>query len=254
MRIIPTENRRVPRGARRRAGGVLVALASVLMMTLPALGTGNEPVAVEPVASIEKAAHSYVESLLPSGSAAAQITVLPIDSRLRLARCASALAAQLPPGANLAARSTVNVSCAGPVHWSVYVSVVVESRIAVLVLKHAVARLSRVTADDVTLESRLMAGTVTAYLGSVTELTGRTARRPLAIGTALSVDMFDADTVIHRGQEVTLVAAGGAIEIRAAGRAMTDAPAGARIQVQNLSSMTVVEGVVESADVVKVAL
>jgi flagella basal body P-ring formation protein FlgA len=60
--------------------------------------------------------------------------------------------------------------------------------------------------------------------------------------------------VIHRGQEVTLVASGGAIEIRATGRAMTDAIAGARIQVQNLSSMTVVEGVVESADVVRVAL
>ncbi|HTV80759.1 MAG TPA: flagellar basal body P-ring formation chaperone FlgA, partial [Steroidobacteraceae bacterium] len=78
--------------------------------------------------------------------------------------------------------------------------------------------------------------------------------RPLAVGTALTVEMFDADTVIHRGQQVTLVASGGAIEIRAAGRALGDAPAGARIQVQNLSSMTVVEGVVESADVVRVAL
>ena len=66
--------------------------------------------------------------------------------------------------------------------------------------------------------------------------------------------MFAADTVIHRGQEVTLVAGGAIIEIRASGRALRDAPAGARIQVQNLSSMTVVEGVVESADVVRVAL
>jgi flagella basal body P-ring formation protein FlgA len=44
------------------------------------------------------------------------------------------------------------------------------------------------------------------------------------------------------------------LEIRASGRALMDAPAGARIQVQNLSSLTVVEGVVESADVVRVAL
>ena len=35
---------------------------------------------------------------------------------------------------------------------------------------------------------------------------------------------------------------------------LNDAPAGARVQVQNLSSLTVVEGVVESADVVRVAL
>jgi flagella basal body P-ring formation protein FlgA len=66
--------------------------------------------------------------------------------------------------------------------------------------------------------------------------------------------MFAADMVIHRGQQVTLVAGSPDLEIRASGRALMDAPAGARIQVQNLSSLTVVEGVVESADVVRVAL
>ena len=243
MTLTATDNRRF-----------LAVLATLLMVAVPTLGAGTGAAAAEPIATIEKAAHSYVESLLPQGSADAQITVVPIDPRLRLAQCGLPLTAQLPPGANLAARATVNVSCGGPVHWSVYVPVIVESRITVLVLKHAVARQSRRGADDVTLETRRMAGTVTAYLSAVAELTGRTVRRPLALGTALSVEMFDADTVIHRGQEVTLVAGGGAIEIRAAGRAMTDAPAGARVQVQNLSSMTVVEGVVESADVVRVAL
>jgi flagella basal body P-ring formation protein FlgA len=255
MTLIATENRRARRVTQStRHGGLLAAAAALLMVVVPSLGAGNGAATVEAIATIEKAARSYVESLLPPGSTDSQVTVLPIDSRLRLAQCGSALAAQLPPGTNVTARATVDVSCAGPVHWSVYVPVVIESRIAVLVLKHAVARQSRLTADDVTLESRRMAGTVTAYLGSVSELAGRTVRRPLPLGTALSVEMFDADTVIHRGQEVTLVAGAGAIEIRATGRAMTDAPAGARIQVQNLSSMTVVEGVVESADVVRVAL
>jgi flagellar basal body P-ring formation protein FlgA len=238
----------------QRHGAFRAAVAAMLLVAVPTLGAGNAAAPVESIAAIEKAAHSYVESLLPPGSSDSQITVLPIDSRLRLPQCGSPLAAQLPAGTNLNARVTVDVSCTGPVHWSVYVPAVIESRIAVLVLKHAVARQSHLTADDVTLESRRLAGTITAYLSSVAELSGRTVRRPLALGTALTVEMFDADTVIHRGQEVTLVAGGGSIEIRAAGRAMADAPAGARIQVQNLSSMTVVEGIVESADVVRVAL
>jgi flagella basal body P-ring formation protein FlgA len=148
----------------------------------------------------------------------------------------------------------VNVTCEGPTHWSVYVPVVIESHISVLVLKHAVARDARLTAADVGVETRRTAGMATAYLTSLTDLTGRTVRRPLAVGTTLSMDMFVADMVVHRGQEVTLVAGDPTIEIRASGRALNDAPAGARIQVQNLSSMTVVEGVVESADVVRVAL
>jgi flagella basal body P-ring formation protein FlgA len=209
---------------------------------------------VQPVASIEAAAHSYIRSLLPEGAVQTKISVLPLDQRLRLAQCGSALVAQLPAGTSLMARTTVNVSCAGPVHWSVYIPVVVESQFSVLVLRHAVARDAHLTADDVSVETRRAAGMAAAYLGSVGELADRTVRRPLATGTALTVEMFTPNTVVHRGQDVTLVAGGSAIEIRAAGRALTDAPAGARVKVQNLSSMTVVEGVVESADVVRVAL
>jgi flagella basal body P-ring formation protein FlgA len=233
----------------RRLG---VALAALLTVGLPALSSAGGT--VQSIDTIEAAAHSYVESLLPTGAAETQITVLPVDRQLRLAQCGSPLSAQLPAGTSLAARATVSVSCAGPTHWSIYVPVVVESRISVLVLRHAVGRDARLTAADVSVETRRTSGIATAYLSSAAELTGRTVRRPLALGTALSVEMFIADTVIHRGQEVTLVAGDPSIEIRASGRALTDAPAGARIQVQNLSSMTVVEGVVESSDVVRVAL
>lgn len=254
MKLSTTDNRRDRYAPLRRQGRSLRLVVALLTLAPPTMGAATDTRVMESVAHIEAAAHSYVQSLLPPGGADTQITVQPLDPRLRLAQCGSALTAQLPAGANLGARATVAVTCAGPTHWSVYVPVLVESRISVLVLRHAVARDTRLSAEDVTLEMRRTAGTATAYLASVGELSGRTVRRPLAIGTALTVEMFAADTVIHRGQQVTLVAGGAAIEIRATGRALMDAPAGARVQVQNLSSMTVVEGVVESADVVRVAL
>jgi flagella basal body P-ring formation protein FlgA len=65
--------------------------------------------------------------------------------------------------------------------------------------------------------------------------------------------MFTPDLIVRRGQEVTLLSSDGAVEVRANGRAMIDGAAGSRIQVQNLSSLRVVEGVVESADLVRVA-
>ena len=140
-----------------------------------------------------------------------------------------------------------------PVRWTVYVTVTVESQISVLVLKHPVARDARLTSDDVTVEPRKVTGLTTVFLTDVSDLHGRTAQRPLAMGTTLTMDMFKADLVIQHGQEVTLVAAAGGIEVRATGRALADAASGARVKVQNLSSMKVVEGVVDGPDLVRVA-
>jgi flagella basal body P-ring formation protein FlgA len=214
----------------------------------------NQEEAVESLPAIRSAAQSYVKSLVPASAGETTVTVGQLDSRLRLARCpAKQLTASLPAGMALQARSTVGVSCAAPVHWTVYVPVTIESKIEVLVLTHAVNREARLTAADVTVETRRTAGPGNAYLSAPAELNGRTVRRPLAAGTTLSVDMFAPDLIVRRGQAVTLLSTGGAVEVRATGRAMGDGAAGARIQVQNLGSLRVVEGVVESADLVRVA-
>ena len=82
------------------------------------------------------------------------VTAATLDNRLRLARCTDGLHVQMPPGAALQSRTLVGVGCQGPVHWTVYVSVTVESQISVLVLKHPVPRGRHVsTADDVTVRA-----------------------------------------------------------------------------------------------------
>jgi flagellar basal body P-ring formation protein FlgA len=237
----------------RRFSPVLgTAAACLLVLNAQA----QEPArATEPLSAIRAAAQSFAKSQVPTGPGAGEtaVTAGQLDSRLHLTACQGPLTAGLPAGMTLQARSTVGVTCAGPVHWTVYVPVVMESRINVLVLKHAVARDVKLTAADVAVETRKVAGPGTAYLNSAGELGGRIVRRPLAAGVTLSADMFSADLIVHRGQEVTLLSQGGAIEVRAGGKAMADAAAGARVQVQNMSSMRIVEGVVESADVVRVA-
>jgi flagella basal body P-ring formation protein FlgA len=241
----------------RRLGFPAVAALSLGISVFTAFTTAQAQditqSATEPLSQIRSAAQSYVRSQLPPGSGESTITVGALDSRLRLARCSAAPNASLPAGMTLQARVTVSVTCAGPTHWTVYVPVTVETRTDVLVLRHAVARDAHLVPADVTVETRTTAGPGTAYLSTPAELSGRTVRRPLAAGTILGVDMFSPDLIVRRGQAVTLLSSGGAIEVRANGRAMADAAAGSRIQVQNLSSLRVIEGVVESSDVVRVA-
>ncbi|MGH8324243.1 MAG: flagellar basal body P-ring formation chaperone FlgA [Steroidobacteraceae bacterium] len=220
-----------------------------------AVSVAQEPGAarIEPPESIRAAAESFVKSQLPPDASVASVTAGSLDDRLRLVRCTGGMHGQLPAGAALQSRTMIGVACEGPVRWTVYVAVTVESRIAVLVLKHPVPRDARLTAEDVNVETRKVTGLSTAFLTNVSDLQARVARRPLPMGTTLTIDMFTPDLVIRHGQEVTLVAAAGGIEVRAAGRALADAPGGARLKVQNLSSLKVVEGVVEGPDLVRVA-
>ena len=240
-----------------RAWLALLAGAGLLILGLPVpgLATTVQEAAegTQSLPGIRAAAEAYVRSLIPATAGEATINVGELDGRLRLAHCPKPLTASLTAGTSLQARSTVGVSCTGPVHWTVYLPVTVESKIEVLVLTRAVNRDDHLVPSDVVVETRRTAGPGTAYLTKLSDLSGRTVKRPLAAGSVLSVDMFTPDLIVRRGQQVTLLSSGGAIEVRATGRAMVDGASGARIQVQNLSSMRVVEGVVESADLVRVA-
>jgi flagellar basal body P-ring formation protein FlgA len=228
----------------------------LLTLTLSITGTaafGQDASRIEPPESIRAAAESFVKSQLPHDASVASVTAGALDSRLRLVRCTGGLRPQLPTGTGLQSRTMIGVGCDGPVHWTVYVPVTVESRISVLVLKHPVPREARLTIEDVTVETRKVTGLSTAFLTDVSDLQARSVQRPLPLGTTLTIDMFKPDLVIKHGQEVTLVAAAGGIEVRAAGRALADAAGGTRLKVQNLSSLKVVEGVVEGPDLVRVA-
>ncbi len=239
-----------------------LASVSIALFGLAAVGAGArvasaqqpaQPRSVEPVQAIREAAVAFVRSQLPRDAAVAEISAGGLDDRLRLASCGSALAVEPSAGASGFAHSMVAVSCPGPMRWRIYVPVTVVRSEPVLVLRHAVARDAVLEPQDVMVESRRVSGFTAAYLSSPAELHGRSARRTLAAGTALTIDMLTPDLIVHRGQEVTLVVQTAGIEVRAAGRALEDAAAGARIHVANASSKKIVEGVVESADTVRVA-
>lgn len=257
MKRKATENRRSggPSGPTvltdRALAFVLLALTTWMSTALGQEASGGR---VESTDAIRAAAESFVKSQLPRDASIAGVTAGALDSRLRLVRCTNGMQAHLPPGATLQARAMVGVTCSGPVRWTVYVPVTIESRISVLVLKHPVPRDTRLTVEDVTVETRTVTGLgTTAFLTDVKDLESRSTERPLPIGSTLTMDMLKPDMVIRHGQDVTLIASAGGIEVRAAGRALADAAAGSRLKVQNLSSLKVVEGVVAGPDTVRVA-
>jgi flagella basal body P-ring formation protein FlgA len=227
------------------------ALIGACILVAPVLAQVDE--SIQSLEAIRAAAQSFVVQQVPTQApGTVQVNVGALDSRLRLAPCADPLKVSLPPGATFRARMTVAVSCSGATAWTVYVPVTVDTQTSVLVLRRGAGRGERLTAADVESQTRVISGTGDSYLTDPKELSGRTIKRPLGAGTALTADLLADDLIVRRGQRVTLLASVGSLEVRAAGLAMNDAPAAGRVKVQNLSSNRIVEGVVETADVIRI--
>lgn len=229
---------------------VHIATAWILTLLLP---LSVQAQAIQPLPDLQQAAERFISTQLAAGNHVTHVTAEPLDQRLRLAACGAPLNATLPPSARIGARVTVGVSCAQP-RWSVYISVGVESELPVLVVRNAAARGAALTAADVESRTLRVPGLATTYISSVAQLADRHLRLPAAPGTPLTVELLVADILIKRGQRVTLVAQAGGFEVRALGEAIADATPAGRVRVLNLGSQKIVEGQVESRDLVRVAL
>lgn len=204
--------------------------------------------------AVQAAAEDYVRGHLPTSRAKHYVSAARLDPRLRLASCASPLETFAQNPAAFGARVTVGVRCTAANPWTLYVPVAVEVEIPVLVLRRSLARRARVAMTDVEPQVRRLPGSAASFIEDIASLQGHRLKRSLPVGTALTVDMLTPDVLVRRGQQVTLIAALGAVEIRAQGQALSEGGVADRIRVQNVSSLKVVEGVIESDSVVRVGL
>jgi flagella basal body P-ring formation protein FlgA len=231
------------------------AFAFALFALAPAIAAERAHAqSVEDPATIAHVAESFVRRELPeSARDAARVRAARLDARLRLAPCATPLEADWSAGAALRARTSVQVACRSGAAWRINVPVTIHSALDVLVLTAPASRGRSLTAADVAPRRVEVEGLAHLYIRSLGELAGRHLARPAPAGVPLPLAWFAPDRIVKRGQAVTLVAAAEGIRIRAPGRALADGTLGGRVRVQNLSSLKVVEGVVENDSEVRVS-
>jgi len=228
---------------------------SVLASALAALAFAtNAHADVQALDTIQAAAEEFVRASLPENSAKHFVTANKLDSRLRLDDCGSPLEAFSQGTAMNTGRMTIGVRCPSATAWTIYVPVTVEVEVSVLVLRRPLARRARVELSDVEPQVRRLPGSASVFINDTASLQGHRLKRSLPVGTALTVEMLQPDVIVRRGQQVTLIAANGSVQIRAQGQALSEGAASDRVRVQNVSSLKVVEGVVESDGVVRVGL
>jgi flagellar basal body P-ring formation protein FlgA len=232
---------------------IVKRIAPALLLCMCVLFAGTASANIQPLDTIQEAAEQFVRSQLPDGKAKHYVSATSLDSRLRLKQCDVPLEA-FSNTSDIAARVTVGVRCMAAAPWTIYVPVTIEVEVPVLVLRRALARRARVMLTDVEPQVRRLPGSAANFITDIASLQGHRLKRALPAGTAITVDALTPDILVRRGQQVTLIAAVGGIEIRAQGSALTEGGVQDRVRVQNVTSLKVVEGVVESDSVVRVGL
>lgn len=237
--------------ARKRSPHVYLAWLLAAGMLIGAASSHAQ--AVQEPASIARAAENFVRSQIPTNpKSETLVRATELDARLRLAQCPTPLQASWSPGSTPAARTTVAIACRQGATWRVNVPVTIRSRLTVLVLRAPAGRGQALTAADVSTRSVDVDGLAHLYIQTLDELAGRHLARSAPAGVPLPANWFAADKLVKRGQEVMLVASAAGVQIRAPGRALSDGGARERVRVQNLSSLKIVEGVVENGSEVRV--
>lgn len=206
------------------------------------------------LAELQTLAEQQVLAAVSSSPGKVHAKAEPLDPRLHLATCNGKPEVFLPSGANLGSRTTVGVRCNNGTQWSIYIGVQIETDTPVLVLNHPLTHDVPLTATDVIVDQRTVPGMSSAYLTDVKQLKGYSTRRDLASGVLLTPAMLQPTVLIHRGQQVTVLAETAGISVKAEAIALSDGAANSRIRVRNISTSKEVEGVVDSDSVVRVAL
>jgi flagellar basal body P-ring formation protein FlgA len=203
---------------------------------------------------IRKAAARAVIERVDVAKGVADVTVDNLDPRLRLPACSQALSGYIAGDGQIRDHTAVGVRCEGSAHWTIYAQVSISCSIPVLIARHALAQNSAPMPSDFDIETRRMPGLYSHYISDPTLLAGQRLRRTVATGEVLTADVMLTAPVIHRGDQITVIAQAGGMQIRAAAVALSDGRPDDRIRAQNLSSQRVVEGVVRSAGVIEVVL
>ncbi len=192
--------------------------------------------------------------LEPSQRKDAQIEVGRLDQRLRLRQCDAPLQAFAVGHRPSIGATSVGIRCDDHKPWTLYVTAQVVVFGDVVVAAHAVSRGEELRPGDLRLQRKDLSKLAYGYLTQLQSATGKVLKRNYLSDQVLQPDQLRAPKLVKRGQQVTLHAEAGGIEVRMTGTALSDGAAGDRIRVRNSRSNRVVEGEVVAEGVVKIRI
>jgi flagella basal body P-ring formation protein FlgA len=222
-------------------------LAAGLCAAMPASGYAQAQTAHQSPQSIIDAARTAIEQH-PGSKRYRNLTVSirPLDSRLRLARCELPLATHFPPSSKTLGNRVVGVACQGSKPWKIFVRASVSAEQSLPVLVRSLARHSVISSADIELVNFPVTQMGSGFVENPDHVIGMELKRELSAGVPIRANFLAAPKIVKRGQRVLVVYGQGELQVTMAGVAMKDGASGDRIPVRNTSSSKEIDGIVNA--------
>ncbi len=181
------------------------------------------------------------------------IQVKQLDPRMRMNACDKDLTAALESSRPVG-RVTVRVRCEGSSPWTVFVPAQVQLFRNVVTVMRPLKRDAIVTEDDVAMRERDVSSVGLGFLSSLDQAVGQKVVRPMVIDQVVTPVALEQPRMIHKGDQVVIIARSGSLAVRMPGEAMSDGSFNEQIRVKNLNSSRVIKANVTGPGQVEVAM
>jgi len=184
----------------------------------------------------------------------AEITIGRMDRRLRLSECSTTPTAFLSQGAKLQGKVSVGLRCMGEKPWTVYIPAHIKNFAQVVTAAHSLSRGTQISDSDVMTVRQDISQLRGDYFTQNKNIVGKILKRSMSAGQAISARHVKPPLLVHRGDEVTILATVGGLKVRGKGKALQDAALGQRIPVRNIQSKRIVQGIAVRSGIVSVQM
>ena len=201
-----------------------------------------------PALELEQAVERYVSNLVDGlaisrSAGRVEIQVQALDTRLRLSECFAPLEMHSGDFKGFG-RLNVRVSCRNPRPWVLYVPVKVAVYRQAVVAAVPIARGSILQESDMQMSETNILDSGGRHMENAEPAIGMQARRSIQIGNLITEAALKSPTVVHRGDEVRVLARRGDVSVLVSGTALGDGRQGEQIRVRNQQSERIIRALV----------
>jgi flagella basal body P-ring formation protein FlgA len=182
-----------------------------------------------------------------------EIEVRQLDPRMRMPFCDKDLTASLESPRPVG-RVNVKVRCEGSSPWTVFVPAQVRLYRNVVIATRPLKRDSTLGEEDVALREKDVGQLGQNFLSSLDQAVGQKVVRPTVADQVLSLLYLEQPQMIHKGDQVVIIARSGTLAVRMPGEALSDGGLNEQIRVRNLNSKRVVKANVTGPGQVEVPM